>query len=432
MGQAEHAVYPLADYPATAHALEQGCAFVAGVDLDGSDPAEVAMLHELGYNALLAVGTFDGKRGYLLRDLLRRGPFPSLSAIAAHVHVLAHYCVQAVTGQHRSPRGTTAALRASAEDPANLETSPPSRCSPQLRRPSTDAARAGSRSRLRGRLRRARSAIVRGARSPGTWLLPGHRQRGLGRWRRGIETALLAVVIGFVITTVPGVRAEPGWSWLMDGILQNLAYGAAAALCVLRTPPSSPDPGGLADHSGGLGLLRTGQHLLPVVRAVPGSDTDPVALRRAVVGLLSMCLRGVGLGDAGPGGPIAVESGTGRGSGRIGRGDGRRGCRGSPNWWPTFSGGVAQTAVNVIYPAADLLLLAMVVFAMSLLQWRPPTALWCLAVGLVIFGFVRFHLCGRGRARHLPTRRLAGFRVGRCGHTGGARAGLGSATAHHP
>ena len=66
--QAEHAVYPLADYPATAHALEQGCAFVAGVDLDGSDPAEVAMLHELGYNALLAVGTFDGKRGYLLRS----------------------------------------------------------------------------------------------------------------------------------------------------------------------------------------------------------------------------------------------------------------------------------------------------------------------------------------------------------------------------
>ena len=42
VGPPEDVVYPLADYPATAQALAHGCAFVAGVDLDGSDPAEVA------------------------------------------------------------------------------------------------------------------------------------------------------------------------------------------------------------------------------------------------------------------------------------------------------------------------------------------------------------------------------------------------------
>jgi diguanylate cyclase (GGDEF)-like protein len=60
--------------------------------------------------------------------------------------------------------------------------------------------------------------------------------------RRGlIQVALLAVIAGFVITTVPGVRGVPGYSWWMDGILQNVAYGAAAALCLVRIPASSPD-----------------------------------------------------------------------------------------------------------------------------------------------------------------------------------------------
>jgi diguanylate cyclase (GGDEF)-like protein len=66
-----------------------------------------------------------------------------------------------------------------------------------------------------------------------------HHQLGM---RRGlIQVALLTVIAGFVVTTVPGVRAAPGYSWWMDGILQNAAYGAAAALCVVRTLPSSPD-----------------------------------------------------------------------------------------------------------------------------------------------------------------------------------------------
>ena len=40
-------VYRLADYPSTAHSIVSGEAFVAAVDLDTSDPAEVRLLQEL-------------------------------------------------------------------------------------------------------------------------------------------------------------------------------------------------------------------------------------------------------------------------------------------------------------------------------------------------------------------------------------------------
>ena len=56
-----------------------------------------------------------------------------------------------------------------------------------------------------------------------------------------LQAVLLAVIAGFVVTTIPGVRAQPGFSWWMDGIWQNLAYVAAAALCVVRIPAGSPD-----------------------------------------------------------------------------------------------------------------------------------------------------------------------------------------------
>jgi hypothetical protein len=44
----EDVVYPLAKYPCTARALAEGSAFVAGVDLSGSDPAKVGVLQRRG------------------------------------------------------------------------------------------------------------------------------------------------------------------------------------------------------------------------------------------------------------------------------------------------------------------------------------------------------------------------------------------------
>ena len=100
--RAKDAVYPLADYPATARCLAQGSAFIAGIDLPDSDAAEVEVLRELGYRALLVVGTCDGQRGYLL-EIYSDGDHAELAAIAPHARVLAHYCVQPVAGQPALP-----------------------------------------------------------------------------------------------------------------------------------------------------------------------------------------------------------------------------------------------------------------------------------------------------------------------------------------
>jgi diguanylate cyclase (GGDEF)-like protein len=95
---AEDVVYPLADYPTTAEALQTGTAFVVDIDRPGADPAEVEVLRELGYRALLAVGTSDGRLGYLL-EIYFDGHHPDLIAFAPHLRVLAHYCARGVYGR---------------------------------------------------------------------------------------------------------------------------------------------------------------------------------------------------------------------------------------------------------------------------------------------------------------------------------------------
>jgi diguanylate cyclase (GGDEF)-like protein len=84
-------VFPLARYPATARALETGTAFVASLDDESADPAEVALLRELGQRAVLVVGARSASRGYLL-ELYCEDAAP-LAELAPHATVLLHYCV---------------------------------------------------------------------------------------------------------------------------------------------------------------------------------------------------------------------------------------------------------------------------------------------------------------------------------------------------
>lgn len=100
LAKVSNAVYPLIDYPATARAIAESGAFIAAVDLDGSDPAEVELLNRLGYRAVLAVGVGDGPCRYLL-ELYSEGGHADLAAIAPHIRVLAHYCAT-----HGAPRPT--------------------------------------------------------------------------------------------------------------------------------------------------------------------------------------------------------------------------------------------------------------------------------------------------------------------------------------
>lgn len=85
-------VYPLADYPSTARALARCETFLAAADLDGSDAAEVELLNQWGYSAVLAVGAAAADRGYLLEIYSSTG-HQQLADLASHLQVLAHYCV---------------------------------------------------------------------------------------------------------------------------------------------------------------------------------------------------------------------------------------------------------------------------------------------------------------------------------------------------
>ncbi|WP_235568075.1 diguanylate cyclase domain-containing protein [Mycobacterium sp. Root135] len=85
------ATYALADYPWTARVMAStGAAFIAEAGLRDCDPAETALLAEMGYHAVLAVGVRSADRGYLLEIFAR--PRHQLAAVAPHVRVLANYC----------------------------------------------------------------------------------------------------------------------------------------------------------------------------------------------------------------------------------------------------------------------------------------------------------------------------------------------------
>jgi diguanylate cyclase (GGDEF)-like protein len=86
--------YLLRDYPATAHAITTGSAFVAAVDLDESDPAEIGQLTAMGYQAVLAAGATDSQRGYLV-EVFATADYTALVDVVSSLQILMHFCVSA-------------------------------------------------------------------------------------------------------------------------------------------------------------------------------------------------------------------------------------------------------------------------------------------------------------------------------------------------
>ncbi|MEZ0493725.1 putative bifunctional diguanylate cyclase/phosphodiesterase [Kineococcus sp. TBRC 1896] len=203
------------------------------------------------------------------------------------------------------------------------------------------------------------------------------------RWQRALHVLLLLVPAAFVVSTVPGVRPAPGYSLLLDGVLNNLAYESAAALCLVRTL-STQGP-------------RRGGYLLSAALAAYGSGnvfwtilvrplTDPPYPSGADAGFLlfyplvfvalillaryrdSRHVRSLWLD--GVVGALAV--GSVAAAAVIG---------------PIVSaeGSWAAVATTSAYPALDLVLLAVLAAVLSLFGWRPPRGLWLLAAGLVVF-----------------------------------------------
>ena len=381
----EPVLYRLADHPATAKALASGSTFVAGIDLEGSDPAEVSLLRELGYNAVLGVATFDGKRGYLLKVYSDGGP-EDLTTIAHQVHVLVHYCVHAVTGRNRLPRHRDVpVLPARFSDTA--KSAPVQDVRTQSRALSSTVDPALVRTGMRTHWRRARSAIGRAARTPHSWIPPSPVWFGSTARHPLLQAGFLAVIACYLVTTIPGVRPEQGYSLWLDGIGQNLAFGAAAALCLVRIPASSPDQ--LAWRIVAVGLAAFGLSNVYYVWFLRTLDPLPVLsvahllwftyyvcvvvallmLMRPRVSQLPMRLAVdgvvVGLGAATVVAAVVL-----------------------PELVARQTGTSAHTAVLLLYPLLDLFLVALVAGAMSLFRWRPPAGIGWLAAGVVLFGLV--------------------------------------------
>ncbi|OKH64092.1 hypothetical protein EB72_09930, partial [Mycobacterium sp. SWH-M1] len=97
--------YSLEDYPATARAIADGTTFVAAVGMESADPDEVALLRELGYQAVLGVGIPAGETSYLM-EIYSHDGHADLAEVAPLARVLAAYCVTRVSGNqpiHRRP-----------------------------------------------------------------------------------------------------------------------------------------------------------------------------------------------------------------------------------------------------------------------------------------------------------------------------------------
>lgn len=95
--------YALADYPASARAMADGSTFLAAVGMESADPDEIALLRELGYQAVLGVGVPAGQTDYLI-EIYSHDGYADLAEIAPLARILAAYCVTRVSGNPPSPR----------------------------------------------------------------------------------------------------------------------------------------------------------------------------------------------------------------------------------------------------------------------------------------------------------------------------------------
>jgi diguanylate cyclase (GGDEF)-like protein len=210
---------------------------------------------------------------------------------------------------------------------------------------------------------------------------PPHRRH---RWERvALCIALLPPAL-FVLSTVPGVRPEHGYNLMLDGLLNNLAYGMAPVICLLRVRTM---PG-----------RRLGGYLLAAALAVYGSGNVywTVVVRPLVEQPFPSGADALFLGFY----PLAFAALTFFLRGRSEK-------LSASLWLDGLVGGLAVGAVTAAavigpivsvdqtsfaaiatttaYPLLDLVLLLVVAVTLSLYRWRPPVGLWFLTGGLVLF-----------------------------------------------
>ncbi|RKS71381.1 diguanylate cyclase (GGDEF)-like protein [Motilibacter peucedani] len=219
--------------------------------------------------------------------------------------------------------------------------------------------------------------------------MPGSRgavqPRAATRWERRATLLALLPVVAFVVSTVPGVRPHGGYSLLLDGLLNNVAYAMAPVISWLRSRRELPG-------------RRRLSHLITVGLAVYGSGNVywTIFLRpladQPFPSVADACFLAFY--------PLAFAALTLL----LRRGDERR----SASLWldglvgglavgavtaavvvgpivSTSGGSWAAVATTAAYPLLDLLLLLVIVSTLSVYRWRPPLGLWLLTAGMLLF-----------------------------------------------
>jgi diguanylate cyclase (GGDEF)-like protein len=203
-------------------------------------------------------------------------------------------------------------------------------------------------------------------------------------WRRVLMGLAMVAPLAFMVSTLPGVRPHMGYDLLLDGLLNNVAYEAAALVCLLRvlgTPNRSRSsyllPAALAIYGSGNVFWTIVIRPLDPEPFPSGADALFLAfypivfvslmqsIRRTVERLpATLWLDGLvgGLAVAAVISAVAIRSILSAGSG---------------SW--------AVVATTAAYPVLDLALLLLVTIVLSLHRWRPPIGIWLLTGGLLLF-----------------------------------------------
>jgi diguanylate cyclase (GGDEF)-like protein len=204
------------------------------------------------------------------------------------------------------------------------------------------------------------------------------------RTARALLAVLCVEILLFGVSTLPGIRAEPGFDPLWDGVLQASGYLTAAALAVLRPVTRSADREIWSWVAAALVLRALGFVLfLGVVRwQVP----EPAPSVADACWLAMYPLMGVAL--------VRLARLRSRRFSVTLALDGAVGALAAAAvavvlLEPTLVSIAARSApapalaVAMAYPVLDVMLLALIVGAMPAYGWRPGPAVWSLAAGIL-------------------------------------------------
>lgn len=208
-----------------------------------------------------------------------------------------------------------------------------------------------------------------------------------GRWRGPLQFVLLTIIATYLYTTLPLFDRDPNYSWLIDGILQNLAYGATALLCLVRIRRSSPDRRAWQLVATALAFSALANSywcwfIQPIVPEPFPTLTDVLWLAYYPCVLLAVWLLVraridhvpltigldgllVGLGTAAITAALVLPAAS-----------------------SDLGGGFVVVATTLAYPILDVVSLAAVLAACAVFRWHPPPGLWWLAAGSALFAFI--------------------------------------------